>query len=240
MNEKFVPDDPLPRRLEVINRLLSPSVAHDAEGRTTAIAIIPDLIPAELQLRRGWTHLYSIPRVWELENGAIHQRPHPALQALRTSVKTLADKSVTPEANLPLAAGQQLEIVATLRPNTSSRFGLWLGKNEANGEATKLLFDLRQGELVIDHTTSSREEMIRKRVEKGTLDLSPTEPIELRLFIDGSVIEGFINDRLAFTTRIFPQFESSNQVEVFAEDGTLGVDRIEVWKLRSSDNMTAF
>ena len=43
-NEKFIPDNPVPQNLEVINRLLSPSVVETPEGDVAAIAIIPDEI----------------------------------------------------------------------------------------------------------------------------------------------------------------------------------------------------
>jgi sucrose-6-phosphate hydrolase SacC (GH32 family) len=240
VNEKFVPDHKMPKKLEVINRMLSPSVTLDEEGRTIAMAIIPDLIPAELQLRQGWTHLYSIPRVWNLINGEIHQTPHPALKELRENSEVFENQVISPGANLAIGKGHQMEIVATINPNTSDRFGFLLGKNEDNGEQTELLFDLKEGQLIIDQTNSSKEALLGKRIERGVLDLKNNDPIKIQLFIDGSVIEGFINDQMAFTTRIFPKFENSNEVEVFAENGALMVGKLEVWSLRSSNNLVDF
>lgn len=240
VNEKFVPDHKLPKRLEAVNRMLSPSVALDAEGRTTAIAIIPDLIPAELQLRQGWTHLYSIPRTWTLVDGTIHQAPHPALEKLRDSLKLFENEKVGPDANLVLGAGHQMEILATVDPNTSRSFGFLVGKNSENGEETKILFDLQAKTLIIDQTKSSKEELLEPRVEKGIIPLAEGEPFKFQLFIDGSVIEGFINDQYAFTTRIFPRFGDSNEVEIFSDSGALTVNDMKVWKLRSSNNLVDF
>lgn len=52
--ERFIPDDPLPQHLEVVNRLLSPSVSDMSDGRTIAMAIIPDEIGAPETRRQGW------------------------------------------------------------------------------------------------------------------------------------------------------------------------------------------
>ena len=240
VNEKFVPDHKLPKRLEVINRMLSPSVALDADGRTTAMAIIPDLIPAELQLRQGWTHLYSIPRTWKLVDGTIHQAPHPALEKLRDSLKAFENEKVGPDTHLRVGAGHQMEILTTIDPNTSRSFGFYIGKNQENGEETKILFDLQAKTLIIDQTNSSKEELLEPRFEKGTLPLEEAEPFKFHLFIDGSVIEGFINDQWAFTTRIFPKFRNSNEIEIFTDNGTLIVEDMKVWKLRPSNNLVDF
>ncbi|MCB9296750.1 MAG: GH32 C-terminal domain-containing protein [Lewinellaceae bacterium] len=240
VNEKFVPDHKLPRRLEAINRMLSPSVALDADGRTTAIAIIPDLIPAELQLQHGWTHLYSIPRTWNLVDGTIHQAPHPALETLRDSLKAFENENISPGTNLAVGAGHQMEILAAINPNTSRSFGFLVGKNSENGEETKILFDLQAKTLIIDQTRSSKEELLESRIETGKLPLAEGEPFKFHLFIDGSVIEGFINDRWAFTTRIFPRFRNSNEIEIFTDSGALIVEDMKVWKLRSSNNLVDF
>ena len=94
-NEKIIPYSPLPRNLEVINRLLSPSVIETSDGLITAIAIIPDEIGAEANYKQGWAHLYSIPRVWNLKkNGKIAQSPHPVLKQLRENCQLYKEKTI--------------------------------------------------------------------------------------------------------------------------------------------------
>lgn len=240
INEKFVPDHKLPKKLEVINRMLSPSVSLDKNGNTTAIAIIPDLIPRELQLKHGWTHLYSIPRVWNLKNGEIYQTPHPSLIKLRDSSKVFKNVNVNSSSNLKLGRGHQIEIVAEISPLQSDKFGFYIGKNQKNDESTKLCFDLKKNQLVIDQSNSSRTESIEKRVEIGDLNLKNRKTVKIHLFIDGSIVEGFINDKEAFTTRIFPKFNDSNEVELFSENGSVLINKLDFWHLKSSNNLTDF
>jgi sucrose-6-phosphate hydrolase SacC (GH32 family) len=240
INEQFVPDDKMPKKLEVINRMLSPSVSLDKEGNTTAIAIIPDLIHPKLQLKHGWTHLYSIPRIWNLKNGEIYQTPHPALEKLRDSLRSFKNTIVNSSENLKLGFGHQIEIVAEISPLDSKKFGFYIGKNQNNKEETKIYFDLKKNQLVIDLSNSSKNELVEKRIEIGDLNLKASKTIKIQLFIDGSVVEGFINDKEAFTTRIFPEFFNSDEVEVFSGDSSILINKLDFWKLKGSTNLTDF
>ncbi|WP_164905457.1 GH32 C-terminal domain-containing protein [Flavobacterium sufflavum] len=240
INEKFVPDHKLPKKLEVINRMLSPSVSLDKNGNTTAIAIIPDLITRELQLKHGWTHLFSIPRVWNLKNNEIYQTPHPSLIKLRDSLKVFENVNVNSSSNLKLGRGHQIEIMAEISPLQSEKFGFYIGKNQNNEEETKLSFDLKKNQLIIDQSNSSKIDLIEKRIEIGEINLKNRKTIKIHLFIDGSVVEGFINDKDAFTTRIFPKFANSNEIEIFLENGNILIKKLNFWKLKSSKNLTDF
>lgn len=240
-NEKFVPDHKMPKKLEVINRMLSPSVAIDKDGQTTAIAIIPDLIHAKLQMEHGWTHLYSIPRTWDLVDGKIHQKPHPALKKLRSNEIIFSQQKIESGENFLISKGKhQLEIIAKMVPESCEKFGFIIGKNKENGEETKIFFDLKTNEMLVDLSKSSKNQLIRKTVEKGNYEISVYKELELHLFIDGSVIEGFINGKDGFTTRIFPEFESSNEIELFAEGGSLKLLEMQAWELNGSNNQTDF
>jgi beta-fructofuranosidase len=240
VNEKFVPDTQLPQKLEVINRMLSPSVTLDTDGRTTAIAIIPDLISRKEQLKQGWTHLYSIPRTWNLIDGQIHQAPHPAIQKLRDTLKTFKSLSMSSGQNIKIGKGHQIEIIAEITPTSANKFGFVIGKNEQNGEETKIYFDLETNQLIVDQSKTSKIQMMDKRVEVGDCKLKKKETVKIQLFIDGSVVEGFINDKDAFTTRIFPKFENSNEIEIFCEGGDATIEEVKIWNLRNSKNQTDF
>lgn len=241
VHEKFVPDDKQPKRLEVINRLLSPSVALDAQGNTTAIAIIPDETSARETYSRGWTHLYSIPRTWKLQNGKILQQPHPALAKLRGLQRDIPAQQVDSTTNLLISEGkQQVEIEIEFLPGDATQFGLNIGKNADGSEGTRIYFDKAKEQLVIDQTKSSLRKFVPLQVRSGKYTVPQDAPLKLRLFIDGSVVEGFINDQDAFTTRLFPLSKNSDRVEVFAKGGKLRLTKITTWDLKSSNNQTAF
>ena len=240
INEKFIPDSPLPQKLEVINRLLSPSVNYDKDGNVTAIAIIPDLIPAEMQMNHGWTHLYSIPRIWTFENGSIHQQAHPNLKKLRESMTSIKDKKIQAKESVELINGKQLELILTMDASNCGNFGLTLAVHPDGKELTKLIFDPSDKMLKIDQSKTSLNPLYHRELEKGVLDIDYEKPIKLHLFTDGSVIEGFINDRYGFTTRIFPQSQKSDKINLYCDDGELKLIEAKIWTLRPSNNTFDF
>lgn len=233
-NEKFIPDSPEPKNLEVINRLLSPSAADTPDGKVVAIAIIPDEIREEANYEQGWAHLYSMPRVWDLRDGKICQSPHPVMEELRDSHKAFSKQRLSDEEPLMISAeGNQIEIDAVFYPADAKRFGFVLCKNPDNSEYTEIYYDVQTREIVIDQTRSSQRKGIPLKTRKDKYDLDVSVPVNIRLFVDGSVVEGFINGEDAFTTRIFPLDEKSSQVEVFA-DGNNSEVKVDIWKLNSA------
>ncbi len=238
-NERFIPDNPIPRNLEVINRLLSPSLSYDKDGRLTTIAIIPDEIGSQAAYRHGWTHLYSIPRVWNLVDGKIRQTPHPALQQLRGEQKNI-EATVQVDAPLVISQGtQQAEIKMHIEPGNARQYGFITHKSPDNSEYSMIYYDVDANEIVVDQRKSSLKEHIPLQVRKDKYPLDSGKPEEFHVFIDGSVVEVFINGREAFTTRIFPLHENSNQVEVFSTGGDIKVQG-EWWKLNRADMKTDF
>ncbi len=233
-NEKFFPDDPIPQNLEVINRLLSPSVVETPMGDVISISIIPDEIGGEATYKQGWAHLYSLPRKWQLKNGKICQTPHPALQQLREKHNVLPKKKIgASEPYVISKQGHQLEIKATFYPGDAKRFGLVLCKNPDDTEFSMIYYDVDKKELVVDQTHSSARQHIPLDIRKDYYPLDVSKPIDFHLFIDGSVVEGFINNQDAFTTRIFPLKENSTQLELFS-DGKTTEAAAEIWTLRDA------
>lgn len=239
-NEKFIPDDVIPKNLEVVNRLLSPSVAYDSEQRVTTIAIIPDEIGGQAAYAHGWTHLYSIPRVWNFRNGCIEQSPHPALKQLREEHTNISLTSIDPSTPLLLTNDDnRLEVRATIYPGTSQKFGFMLHQNADNSEYTKIYYDAQTAEVVVDQRYSSLKKHIPLNVRKGEYTLDLSQPVDFHLFIDGSVVEVFINNKDAFTTRIFPLHRSSSRLSIFTAEGHIKATA-EMWEMKPANMNTDF
>jgi beta-fructofuranosidase len=251
-NEKFIPDHPVPKNLEVINRLLSPSVQTSPDGDMVAMAIIPS--GGMNSYKQGWAHLYSIPRVWELKEGRIVQRPHPALTQLRSAHQVHTRQPLTKVRPRVISIGErQLEINATFYPGDARRFGFVLYKNSEGTEQCRIYYDADTKELVIEQTTLNNQQSFggfmqrpgqgegnrtpppvnRTRITKDTYTADISGAVNIRLFIDASVIEGFINNQDAFTASVTPTDAGFTQMELFAE-GTTSEAEADVWVLKSS------
>ncbi|EJX10649.1 Glycoside hydrolase, family 32 [gut metagenome] len=231
--EKFIPDHPIPNNLEVINRLLSPSVAVTPRGELVA-TIIPDEIGEKASYMQGWAHVYSMPRKWVLKNGKLCQSPHPVMQQLRDN-RIHYSKRLLPSSR-PLLVSRnehQLEVRAVFYPNDARQFGFTLCKNPDNGEYSRIYYDVEKQKLVVDQSHSSLRPGIPLNIRQESYPLDTQKPVEIRLFIDGSVVEGFINNEDAFTTRIFPSQAESAWLELYSDGKTTEVE-VELWKLNDA------
>jgi beta-fructofuranosidase len=58
--------------------------------------------------------------------------------------------------------------------------------------------------------------------------------LELHVFVDHSVVEVFVDDREAFSTRVFPTLESSTAIDLFAEGGVATAEQVDVWQMNDA------
>jgi beta-fructofuranosidase len=71
------------------------------------------------------------------------------------------------------------------------------------------------------------------RLMDAPLTLAPGEELELRIFVDRSVIEVFANGRACQTARFYPEREDCRHVALFARGGGAEVLAIQAWEMRS-------
>ena len=75
----------------------------------------------------------------------------------------------------------------------------------------------------------------KDKIQKARLSLLGKENLDLRIFIDRSVIEVFVNEKLALVQRIYPVMKESDQVILFSNGGNIHVSILESWKLHPSN-----
>ena len=112
--------------------------------------------------------------------------------------------------------------------------GFILDKNAGNTEYTKIYYDYQNSNFVVDHSKSSTNPNTPKSIQSEYFYLEPGKPVDWNIFIDGSVIDVFINNRWAFATRAFPVNVSSNYVDVFASGGTATLTSGTIWEMNRS------
>ena len=103
----------------------------------------------------------------------------------------------------------------------------------AGEEETLLYYDTEKKELVFDSTKSGKDG--RMVVEAAPLVLAQNEPLQLRVFIDKSVIEVFANDRQAICRRVYPARKDSLGVVLFAEGGSAKISNVKAWEMMPSN-----
>ncbi len=205
----------------------------DGSDRRLAWGWLREGRSVEAQRAAGWSGALSLPRVVQLgEDGQLLQQPIPELEVLRGSSSSVSD--------LRLEAGDEHELTADTGPawegrirfsaEPGARLRLVLCASADGLEQTIVECDPGAGKLVVDRGGSSLSPDTDR--DRDTLQLwdSARQEVELRIFVDGSVVEMFI-DGLSVTTRVYPSRRDSTGVRLAALDGTVRLRSVELWPL---------
>lgn len=236
-----------PRRIELISKdgygLLSPTICQDGD-KTLMLGIVPDKLPGDINYKLGWAHCYSLPREISLDSeGNLLQRPYEGLKQMRgVPYINKSDFNLSGSENLNPAdvaadhPGVHAELLMSAIAD-SSEFGFKIFKG-TSGEAS-VSIDCASSRLNVDLTGLQRYHnddrayagvyscTLPKQIQKG-------EEVTLNLFIDGSILDIFINNRWATSIRVFPTADDALGLEAFASAPT-SVKSLAAWTLRSAD-----
>ncbi|MWA15184.1 GH32 C-terminal domain-containing protein [Streptomyces sp. BA2] len=188
-----------------------------------------------------WRGAQSVPRQMALRtvNGRIQLTSEPvdSLASLRQERPAKADdvtlKSTSKPLTGPAAKGRALDIEATFSLKDAERFGLKV-RTGADGEETVIGYDTTTQELYVDRTNSGAVEFSDAfpGVQRAPLK-AKNGKVKLRILVDWSSVEVFGGSGEAvITDQIFPDPDSQG-VQVFAENGSVKLDRARVWHLNS-------
>ena len=99
-----------------------------------------------------------------------------------------------------------------------------------------MTYDVATGQLSLNTTQLSRI-----NTDGGTWSavlpekLAPQQTLKLHLFLDGSIVDIFINDRWAFSTRIFSTDAEQVEAEVFTTANIQGT--VKAWMLDAKQDV---
>ena len=163
----------------------------------------------------GWAHCLTFPREITIKDNKVIQFPAKELELLR--LDGMSESGECQGFALLPNETNTYELNVTLKPNDANTFGL----NLAVSEEEHLILEFNQKEQTV---TLDRSELKHQFVEEfGTYrqaDLNIGEVLEIKVLMDNSIAEIFINNgEVAFTTRLFP-LKTSTNIEIFS-DGSM-------------------
>ena len=86
----------------------------------------------------------------------------------------------------------------------------------------------------LDTSYSSTLPEARSRApETAPVYLAPNEPLQVRVFIDRSVVEVFVNGRQCVAARVYPGRADSSGVSLRAQGSAARLHRLDAWQMRS-------
>ena len=202
-NGKFTPDGEM-QYLEMggISRdgygLLSPTICQK-DGKTLLLGIVPDKLATEENFKMGWAHNYSLPREISIAaDGSLLQKPYSGLNGMRETEGM---------------SGRQLELLGEFTvPNGTCGFHFL----KSGDKQATLSYDPTTGILMLDYST-----LDRVATDNGIWSVALPQKVavggrlKLHLFLDGSIVDIFVNDTWAFSTRIFPTDADAIAAEAF-------------------------
>jgi beta-fructofuranosidase len=172
--------------------------------------------------------MLSLPREVSLEEGRLATRPARELQGLRGE---LCDEYVGTSkgatlANVPGAFELWLRLE---RPARKVSLALELGRDEV----FSVFLDREGGRVIVDSDKASADARAHGGVTAidSVGRLLEQDTVELRWFIDHSVSELFVADRVVATNRLFPVSEGPWRLRLTASE-TSGMEA-RLWALRN-------
>ncbi|KAJ1022563.1 hypothetical protein NDA16_003552 [Ustilago loliicola] len=216
--------------------------------------ITEDDLPEDYYNTQGWAGLISLPReLFHHPSSELGIRPADEVYKLREGAQltTLYPHHLTPSSSFELteaAMGSAIELGAAKVEAVVSRSyeiemeltvaqpGLVVA-HSADLSTHTLVYISQAGQLVVDRTNSAgKTSVIAKDIKVNTSTLrAPVSATQsgthtLRLFLDNSVLEIFVDDLVALSTRVYPDAEDVGLSVLVQPTTTDAAGEINIWQ----------
>jgi sucrose-6-phosphate hydrolase SacC (GH32 family) len=187
-----------------------------------------------------WRSAMSIARELSLRKAdggwRLVQRPVKEMETLRRARTPLALKNVAGHVDLSkldVATTDLFELEVELEPGTNAVFALKLRTGET--EETVLRVDVSKQELTLDRTRSGKVDFHGRfpGIYRAPVRLIDGR-LKLRLFVDTSSVEVFVNDGEIVQTSLILPSTQARHLALEVTSGTLHRANFNVWKLKSA------
>ena len=226
----------------------APESLLDDKGRRIMWAWVLDWPPKAETRTVGWSGVMSLPRVLSLSNdGILLIEPVEELKQLRLNQRqqNAVELKAGQEQPLKDIRGDSLEIAVDINPGDAKECGLKVRCSPDGKEQTVISYNKEEKTLKIDVSKSTLDKEVQYKdcamtfsgenplvtVQPAPLELKPGEPLQLRIFMDHSIIEVFANHRQCITQRIYPTRPDSQGISLFSTGGTANFDTLTSWTM---------
>ena len=234
-NEQFYPESHA-QMSWVDNTFFAPESMLDDKGRRIMWSWLLDFREFGVRLEQGWSGTMSLPRVLWLEDGEMRMDVPEEIELLRYRPELQQNIEIQSDAEVTLERirGKSIEIQVEFVEPSAEEFGIKICCSPDGEEQTVISYNPGEAALKVDTRNSGPKES-PKHVESAPLELNANENLQLRIFVDKSVVEVFANNRQAIMRRIYPGRSDSTDVRLFARGGSASVRRLESWHISPSN-----
>jgi sucrose-6-phosphate hydrolase SacC (GH32 family) len=184
----------------------------------------------------------SLPRVLSLDDrNNLLIEPVDELKTLRHSHFKLENFTLHAEEKLIEGIeGNTMELDIIIDPQQAEEMGIKVLASKDGSEETVIRYIPERETVEVDlQKTSLDEELMENfydesKLQSAELKLKKGENLELRIFIDRSVLEVFLNKKLCLTHRVYPTLDD-NKVFIYSKNGAIDVKEFNAWKMHPSN-----
>jgi beta-fructofuranosidase len=229
----------------------APSATPDGKGGVLAIFNMNPAKPTQ-----GWDQIMSLPRRLTLSGkNSLAMEPAGDIEALRHDHRRV-DALILPanrEIVFDNVQGSSIEIVAEIDPRSAPMIELNVLRSPGKEEFTRIAFFKQRGYqdwerfagwdkwlnscdslITLDTSYASELPDVTSRApETAPVYLLPEETLKLRVFIDKSVVEVFVNGRQCLAARVYPGRADSTGVSLRAQGADAELRSLDVWQMKS-------
>lgn len=237
----------------------APSAMPDGQGGIIAIFNMNPAKPTP-----GWDQIMTLPRRLTLqgdgplERDALTVTPAGDIASLRGAHRRCTDMLLPANQEIVLEGiqGNALELQAEIETGASPMVELNVLRSPHREEFTRIAFyrgrgfrdweryigweadrlkAARDSLITIDSSYSSLLPDVQSRApETGSLFLGPDENLHLRVFIDRSVVEVYVNSKLCLAVRVYPGRGDSQGISLRSQGCDARLKSLDAWPMKST------
>ncbi len=203
----------------------APQSLRDDQGRRIMIGWLREQRPDADLVAAGWAGMLSLPRALEMDpTGWLKMTPVAEWRRARGAQHDLTGQHLTAGVPLTLPTGSPSEIHLQIHsPATSIRMHITDGVERA-------VFALDPVTMTCAIAHIAAELATARRVP---IHLGAQGMFDIRVFVDGSVVEIFVNDHVCLTQRCYPTKLAALRVELVASAPGAMLSHAAWWPLAS-------
>ena len=222
----------------------APSAQPDGMG---GVIVIFNMNPGKST--EGWNQIMTLPRRLTVEGYVVSIEPAGDLESLREGFQHFEGVSLPANQEVVLDAvqGNAMELMAEIAPGAAPMVEMNVLRSPDREEYTRIAFfrdrgfadrvsgtGLRQSLVTIDSSySSSAPDALSRAPETAPVFIAPDEALALRVFVDRSVVEVFVNGKQCVAVRVYPDRDDSVGVS-FRSQGVDGEIRsLRAWQMKS-------
>lgn len=209
---------------------------NDPKGRMLIMGWISEADRPAASGVNGWAGMQSLPReVTEEADGTLRIRPAEECEMLRG--KLLANEHAcvpfqTEERRIRLASSRAAEFLLHAEVGEEGRLFLSFFSEEEGREETQLVYNGKTHRLTLDRSRSSLWEGVNQR--ELSCCLAPVRELEIRVYIDHSVMEVFACGQETITARVYPKLPESTGIYIQGQ-GEVRIRDLKIWELSTEE-----